>query len=272
MMKKIITTLFCILIFNYGRSQIIDTLVDVGGYKIHFNILKGKGIPILFESGNGDDGTVWKDILSPLHDATGATLITYDRAGLGKSEIDTTSISFENEIKGLETGLKKLGYFQEVFIVSHSFGSFYSSLIAYRTKSKVKGAVFIDVATPCFFTSEWTTGFVDSISSRDWEMIKQYKPGLYYVLSNLQEISIFMRDKFLHYKTPVTLIRAENILSMVKDNEREKWIECLASYGTMENHTYVVAKNSEHKVWEKNPQIVIEETIKLYKQISGKMD
>lgn len=250
----------------------IDTLVDVGEHKIHFNILKGKGVPILFESGNGDDGTVWKDILLPLHDSTGATLITYDRAGLGRSGIDTTDISFKNEIKDLENGLKKLGYFKEVFIVSHSFGSFYSSLFAYRNKSKVKGAVFIDVATPCFITSEWTKGFVDAISPQDWKMIKQYRVGLYYVLSNFQDISIYMSDKFLNYKTPVTLIRAENILPMVKDHEKEKWINCLKSYGTMENHTYVVAKNSDHKVWDKNPQIVIDEIVKLYKQVTNKMD
>lgn len=81
-----------------------------------------------------------------------------------------------------------------------------------------------------------------------------------------------MSDKFLNYTTPVTPIRAENIPSMVKNDEREKWIECLESYGTMKNHTYVVAKSSEHKVWERNPQIVIEETIKLYNQISNKTD
>lgn len=269
-MNKIIVTLFCVLLFNYSQSQIIDTLVTVGGHKIHFTILKGNGVPILFESGNGDDGSVWKDILTPLHHSTGATLITYDRAGLGKSGIDTINISFKNEVKDLEIGLKKLGYFKEVFIVSHSFGSYYSSLFAYRNKSKVKGAVFIDVATPCFFTSQWTKEFVDSISTNDWKMIKQYRLGLYYVLSHFQEISIFMSDKFLNHKTPVTIIRAENILPMVKDNEKEKWINCLKLYGTMENHTYVVAKNSEHKIWEKNPQIVIEEIIKLYNKVSKK--
>lgn len=271
-MKKFITTFIFLLIFNNGESQIIDTLVDVGGHKIHFNILKGKGLPILFESGNGDDATVWKDILIPLHDSTQATLITYDRAGLGKSGIDTTNISFKNEIKDLENGLKKLGYFKEVFIVSHSFGSFYSSLFAYRNKSKVKGAVFIDVVTPCFVTGEWSKEFVDSISLQDWKMIKQYKLGLYYVLSNFHEISIFMNDKFLNDNTPVTLIRAENILAMVKNHEKEKWINCLKSYGTMKNHTYVVAKNSEHKVWEKNPQVVFEEIVKLYNQVSNKTD
>ena len=238
------------------------------GIKLHFAIIKGKGTPILFESGNGDDGSVWKNILKPLHDSIGATLITYDRAGLGISGIDTTTINFTNEIEGLEKGLEKLGYFNKVFLVSHSFGGFYSSLFTYRNKEKVIGAVFIDVATPCFFTREWAKKFADSITSQDWKMIKQYKIGLYYILSNFPAIANYMSDKYLTSGTPATLICADNLLPIVKDNEKEKWIDCLKSFGEMANHRYVVAKNSEHKVWEKNPQIVIYEIIKLYRQVS----
>ena len=98
-MKKIFSLLFILVLFHLGHAQNIDTLIAVGGYKLHFNILKGKGVPILFESGNGDDATVWKDLLKFIHDSTGATLITYDRAGLGVSGIDTLKINISNEVK-----------------------------------------------------------------------------------------------------------------------------------------------------------------------------
>ena len=128
MMSKIILSFLCVTIFNVGQAQTIDTLIDVGGHKLHFNILKGKGIPILFEAGNGDDGSVWQPILNDLFKATNATIITYDRAGLGKSEIDTIKISFKNEVKDLETALQKLGFSKKIFIVCHSFGGYYTSL------------------------------------------------------------------------------------------------------------------------------------------------
>ena len=76
-----------ILIFLYSislQSQSLDTLVDVGGYNLHFNIIKGEGIPILFEAGGGNDGSVWNNILDPISKVTGTTLITYDRSGFGK--------------------------------------------------------------------------------------------------------------------------------------------------------------------------------------------
>ncbi len=267
-MRKVLCLFFCIAIFCFAKAQTIDTLIDVGSYKLHFTIIKGKGTPMLFEAGNGDDGTVWKDLLKPLYDSTAATLITYDRAGLGSSGIDTTTISFLNEVKGLETGLKKLGYFNKIFLVSHSFGGFYSSLFTYRNKAKVSGAVFIEVSTPCFFTAEWAKQFIDSIKADDWKMIKQYKLGLYYVLADFPAIADYMRDKYLTSATPATLIRAENILPIVKENEKEKWIHCLYTFGTMPNHRYVVAKDADHKVWDKNPKIVIDEIIKLYRQVA----
>ena len=71
------------------RGQHIDTLVDVGGCKLHFHIIKGKGIPILFEAGGGDDGRAWKNLLPAVADTLGTTLITYDRPGFGKSGLDT---------------------------------------------------------------------------------------------------------------------------------------------------------------------------------------
>lgn len=267
-MKQILFSLLCLSILIVGKTQTIDTLINVGKHKLHFNIIKGSGTPILFESGNGDDGSVWQPILQEIHSSTKATIITYDRAGLGKSEIDTTNISFENEVVNLETALKKLGYSKKIFIVCHSFGGYYASLFTYRNLQKVSGVVCIDIATPCFFTKEWSMQFIKTIKAEDWDIIKQYKIGLFYTLQNFTSTAEYMKDKFLNSKTPVTMISAENIQAMIKENEKEKWINCSKAFGTMPNHTYIVAKNAEHKVWEKNPSVVIEQIVKLYKKVS----
>src|SRR5690349_6826245 len=93
-----------------AHAQVTDTLVNVGKYNLHYTIIPGKGIPILFEAGGGNDGTIWNNISKPVAEATGATVITYDRPGLGKSGIDSTDISIENDIRGLEKGLVSLGF------------------------------------------------------------------------------------------------------------------------------------------------------------------
>ena len=269
-MKTTLLTLWGLFAFTFGNAQTLDTLLDVGRHKLHFHIIKGQATPILFEAGNGDDASVWKPLLDKIHQATNATLITYDRSGLGHSEIDTTTISFVQEINDLELALQKLGYSKKLFLVCHSFGGYYASLFTYQNLKKVTGVVCIDIATPCFFTPAWSDAFVKSIKPADWAMIKQYKIGLYYVLANFTTTAQYMSDKFLTSTTPVTLIRAEHLQAMIKETEKAKWLGCNESFGTMPNHRYVVAKDADHRVWAKSPQLVIDEVVNLYRQVGNK--
>jgi pimeloyl-ACP methyl ester carboxylesterase len=267
MKKRISISLLCLSIFTLVKAQTIDTLIDVGGHKLHFHIINSSGTPILFEAGNGDDGSIWQPILSDVYKATGATLLTYDRAGLGKSGFDSSRTGLLNEIKDLELALKKLKYSKNIFIVCHSFGGFYAALFTHRNIKKVKGVVAIDIVTPCFFTKDWTEAFIKTLSKDELESIKKDKPGWYYSIINLPTNSVYMQDKFFTSKTPLTMIRAENIMDIIHENEKQKWIDCCKALGTMANHTYVVAKNADHHVWQKDPQVVIDEVSKLYKQV-----
>ncbi len=147
------------------QSQVTtDTLINLGKHKLHFKIIKGNSFPIIFEAGNGNDGSVWEPILQSIHKKTGATLITYDWAGLGKSEIDSTKISFKGEVEDLKKALKKMGYDKEYFLVAHSFGSFYTSEFNHINKGEIKGAVFIYASTPCMFTEDWTLKYKNNLS------------------------------------------------------------------------------------------------------------
>ena len=117
---------FSILNFSitYSQNKVLDSLVDVGGYNMHFYIIKGHGTPILFESGAGNDGLVWEAIAKDVHDVTGTTVIYYDRSGFGKSELNPNhkndeNFGIENGILELEKSLKKLGYFNDLILVSH---------------------------------------------------------------------------------------------------------------------------------------------------------
>jgi pimeloyl-ACP methyl ester carboxylesterase len=271
-MQKTYTLLliFLLLAWNTAQSQITDTLINVGNHSLHLKIIHGGGTPILFESGNGDDGKVWESILQPIHNKTGATLITYDRAGLGQSEIDTTKISFRQEVKDLNQALKKLGFKDNYFLVAHSFGGMYASEFA---KGKdIKGAVFIDVVLPCNFDKEYTNRVRSSISDENWSMLKKHKTGLYYVLKNLPEIAEYMSQRYIPNSIPLTLIVAEHYKPTIQIGETEQdmqdWKTCLKDFGNLPNHSYVVTEQTDHKVWVKDPNTVIDEIIKLYSKVA----
>lgn len=265
-MRIIIPTLFILGLFHLGQAQIIDTLVDVGGYKLHFNIVEGKGIPILFEAGNGSDASDWKGLLKQIHDSTGATLITYDRAGLGLSGIDTNKIDLPSEVKTLEIALKKLGYSKKIFLVNHSFGSFYSILFAIQNKRKIKGSVFIEPALPCNYTKKRNKEGNETVTPELWDRIKKEAVGLYYVLRHYEEICDLMEEKKFPAKIPATVIGAENQGFLKTDTYKNEWRECIKAFGTLPNHTYVFAKNCGHTVWADNPQLVINEIVNLYRR------
>ncbi len=267
-MKKIYLILFILGLFHFGQAQTIDTLIEVGGHKLHFNVIKGEGVPILFESGNGDDATVWKDILKSIHDSTGATLITYDRAGLGLSGIDTAKISISNEVKSLDIGLHKLGFSKNIFVVSHSFGSYYTTLFTLKNRKKVKGIVFIDVLTPCYFTKQRAKETKESVTKDVWLRIKKEAIGLYYVLTNLEKIYDYTKDKKIPANIPLTVIGADIPPPIVKETERDEWKNCLKTFGELKNHSYILAKNSGHKVWKDNPLLVTNEITILYRRVT----
>ena len=131
------------------KAQSVDTLIDVGAYKLHFKVIKGSGTAILFESGGGINASQWDKLTDSIYKATGATLITYDREGFGKSGIDTSNYTITNEVKGLETGLAKLGYANSsMILVSHSLGAFYSTVYASRHPMLVKALIMLDPRIP----------------------------------------------------------------------------------------------------------------------------
>jgi pimeloyl-ACP methyl ester carboxylesterase len=263
-MKSLLVTLFCVTICFGAKSQTIDTLIDVGGYRLHFNIIKGKGIPILFESGGGDDGKVWDDLTKKLYDSIGTTLITYDRAGTGKSEIDTSKINILNEIKGLETGLKKLGFTHNLFLVAHSLGGSYSILYSSRNSKKVSGCVFIDINLPCFMT-EQKTKEISSSYANIMDTLKKQRIGVYYLLSNYENTNDLLRATTFPSRIPSTIIGSD--FPPYKGVDSVKWKSCIKSFGMLTNHTYVLGKNCGHYIFKDNPDLVINEIIKLYRQV-----
>ena len=264
-----------ILLFTSSLSyaQTLDTLVNVGNHSLHFSIMKGEGTPILFEAGNGDDGSTWQPLLQAIHYQTGATLITYDRAGLGKSSIDTTSISFRQEIADLNIGLATLGYTRNFVVVAHSFGSMYVSEFAQWNGGDIKGAIFIDVSSPCSLTEEYATRVKNTLKGEMWGMLKQYRRGLYHVLQRFPDIAAYMSDRYLPTSIPMTVIVAERYKPTQQIGETEQdmlnWQACLKDLGNQPNHTYVTTKDTDHKVWENAPEVVIKEIVDLYKRTAG---
>lgn len=255
------------------QAQVKDTIVDIGTQKMHFNIWKGKGTPILFESGGGNDGSIWNSLAGDIHSITGTTIITYDRVGYGKSEFnpklpDEKKALITNGIEALEKGLSKLGYGKELILVAHSYGGYYATYLASKTPSIIKGIVLIDPVTSCFHSEE----FVERQAKErtiEWlnNIRKQSEPMYYECLSNAETIEI-MKNHSIPYNIPVINLIADNP-PYQDPKENERWKLCQQEFvKDNPNRKAIIASNCGHYLHFDNPKLAVDAIVSLFSELS----
>jgi len=247
------------------HAQSLDTLVDVGGYNLHFNIIKGEGIPILFESGAGNDGSVWNNILDHIYEVTGTTLITYDRSGFGKSELnpdhkDDSDFGILNGMKELESGLKKLGYEDEdLILVSHSYGGFYTSLYSSRHPEQVKYVVMIDANHVEAYTDDYVKLVLEEAPD------KKDDPGGYNLSINYGNTVDILRNTQFPPSIPVIDLIQGIPHSWATEKETKNFEMSHQNFVKAEpNRIGMIAHGSRHYIFKDNPALVINAITKAY--------
>jgi pimeloyl-ACP methyl ester carboxylesterase len=246
------------------RAQVIDTLIEVGAHKLHFKIIKGNNTQILFESGGGITLAQWDSIVTPVHSLTGATIITYDRQGFGTSGLDTANYTILNEIKGVETGLRKLGYGSKpMLLVGHSLGAFYSRVYASRNVALTKGIIMLDPRIPSFADMAFARSVYHTLDS---VTLKKESFALYYVLANMERNSDFVRRIPIKPGLPILNVMAETgPFDSISDNERfQSDQRSFVKEGS--NRVLLLAKGSTHNIPQDQPQLVIDQIVSFYKK------
>lgn len=126
-----------------------DRDVAVESKSLHFVICAGRGHGpvVLLESGATLDSTEWTQVMARLAGRTGATIIAYDRAGMGKSQPLATPYDIVQEVDRLHAALRKLRRGRPLLMVGHSYGGYLIQLYAHRYRTDVMGLVYVDANT-----------------------------------------------------------------------------------------------------------------------------
>lgn len=128
----------------------VDTLIDVGGQRLHFRVWEGTGrVTVVFQAGGGADLSSWSSVPERVAEVTGARVVAYDRAGMGTSEVGPLDLTPEAELVQLDRGLDLLGA-GRVILVGHSYGGLLSLLHSGRRPDRVAGLVLVDAMNPDF--------------------------------------------------------------------------------------------------------------------------
>jgi pimeloyl-ACP methyl ester carboxylesterase len=138
-----------------------DTLVDVGGHRLRVEVIRGdRPLAFVLESGGGAELASWAWVPESIAARTGATVVVYDRAGFGGSELGPADLSPEEQIEDLREALEALEVPRPRILAGHSYGGLMAMLHAARHPDEVVGLLLVDAMNPRFVAA--TGDFVHS--------------------------------------------------------------------------------------------------------------
>jgi pimeloyl-ACP methyl ester carboxylesterase len=249
-------------------AEAVEKLVDVGAYNLNFRIIPGHGHAILLEAGGAMDSAEWNVLAPRLARETGATVIAYDRAGFGKSDLPETKYDLREDTAALWRGLRTLGLDRNLVLVGHSYGGFLIRFEAAEHPDAVGGVVFVDPFTVEFvdiFGIEYCNnhpmmGKLPFDTSRPETLSKFQRacvrmsgaPG-----SNLAEKIAVMRQAVIPEGIPVRVITA-GIAFLPKPEEQKAWRESHERFtSSIKGATLVVAEKSGHMIPFSQPDLIV---------------
>lgn len=146
---KIFLTMICWSIMVQGQQnhkvKPMGQLVDLGGYKLHFQV-KGKGkTTIVIEAGAGAWSLQWLKVQEEL--AKVFRVVTYDRGGYGWSEPSPYARTAGSIADELHLGLKKLKIRGPYILMGHSYGGFVVKAFAKKYPEDIKALILAEAAS-----------------------------------------------------------------------------------------------------------------------------
>lgn len=258
------------LIFGPDPGTIVttapDTLIDVGGHRLRFEVREGtRPLTIVLEAGGGADASSWATVPDSLAGQTGATVVTYDRAGLGGSELGPQDLTPEDEVSDLRDALDRLGTPAPTVIVGHSYGGMLALLHASLYSDNVAGLVLVDPMNPIFVQE--TGDFVQSTV-----------PDIAQPANDRERVIVRMNRTFSHLTSRTAESEPGLTIPIVVLTAGEPWWdseeidrawrrshEVLA--GRSSDRELVVAEGSDHDVPEERPDLIVDAVSRILARI-----
>jgi pimeloyl-ACP methyl ester carboxylesterase len=245
----------------------VDTLLDVVGCRLHFSVIQGSDTVVVLEVGGGADSTQWGSFPLYLAQETGATIVTYDRAGFGRSDTPKTPYDMVEEVDWGMQGLRQLGLDKDIILMGHSYGGWLIRLTASRHPEAVRGMVFIDP-----FSAEFVdllgVEYLDNHPScrkdlpfadaNPEDLTKNQRGGIRMVKGGLGPKVAIMRHTTIPQGIPVHILTAGQPWwgTPVEDAAWRKAHEQMAN--SIPGAVLIVAEESDHLIPEKQPEVILD--------------
>ena len=156
-------TLFCVSCKKKSFNPVLtEKQVDLGTHKLtSYSSSTGSKYLIVFESGAGNDASVWteKDIRVPL--SAISDLMVYDRAGYGKSQKGPAPRNIDRLSNELAAVIAANAGDRKIILVCHSLGGLIARAYAFKNPAKIAALLFLDSSHELY--NHWTQAEEDNL-------------------------------------------------------------------------------------------------------------
>ncbi len=248
------------------QAEATEVLVRVGDHRLNFRVIEGGRPTVLLEAGGGFDSRQWNALAPRVAETTGATVVSYDRAGFGSSDLPDTPLDMREEVEWLWRGLGELNLDRDLVLVGHSFGGWMIRLFASEHPEAVHGLVFVDAFTnefvdllgveylddhPMIGRLPFDTSGTGNFTPMQRALIRMVGGGLGPKMET-------MRGTSIPPGVPVVVIASgRGFLLPEEDNEAWRLAqERMAA--SIEGATLIVAEESGHMIPAQQPDLILE--------------
>lgn len=219
-------------------TRTIKGKIDIGGYSLNVNCYGKGNSTVIFESGLGCTNSTWSLIQPEIRKIT--RTFSYDRAGLGNSDVSKLPRTSLDQVHELHTLLSNAKIKGPYIIVAHSIGGFNARLFVATYPKEVCGIVFVDSIHEYQF---------DGISGAEIDELNRNldssEPKFNAMLSVNQVTEIRKKDALRNI--PIIVLTS---------TQPEVFQDNLAKLSNNSKHTFV--KDSGHFIQDDKPQVVID--------------
>ncbi|HFK1765436.1 hydrolase [Bacillus wiedmannii] len=231
----------------------IEEYVQVEDFKMYTKKFQGKKLQpvIIMEAGYGDYSKTWDHIAEELTEY--GTVLTYDRAGLGKSGKSSKRGISSEMVKDLKCCLAQLQLKPPYIFVGHSFGGINARLFATIYPEDLLGIVLVD-STP----ENYKEAFLPIMSTEFQEAY--YKQFIYESSYEEFTFSLSEVDRYCKSMNDIPLVvLAAGKKAFYSPDAQMKWLQLQKDLLRLSsNNKFVIAEQSGHYIQKDEPYYVID--------------
>lgn len=251
--------------------------VEINGKK-QFYLNKGMGNPVIvFVTGIGGSLGDFSKIQNKISKTT--RTVSYDRAGIGKSDPTNNEKNLDNLSNELKEFLSKVGVDKPCILVGHSRGGLLVRYFANKYSDKVYGLILIDPSTipeikwkKRLLRTETEKIKFDSLNKAFYSDSADFSLTVKNELKNFHTSdSAFIKDKNFSDTIPITIIASSKITKdkySKEDNDIK--IELLKNYLKKAPQIKLIfTDKSGHYIHHEQPKLIINEIASMTQKIKS---